>query len=1278
MDRNAQKSDFLTAALACIGDGIIITGVDGVIKYMNAAAEEITGWKKEDACGKLLEEVLTIINAQTNVAIESIINIVLSKGNKAGLPDNSMLITKGGSKKYLSASFSPVKGDKGIAEGVVITFRDIHCIKAMEDELRSERNNFREIFESNPLGMMIVDQNAVVKQVNPSLIKMMNLGPGNTDRQKIGDYLSCVNSLTKGCQGNEKCGLCEIWRAIKKVIASETSLNGFEIQFQMSVSGKESRRWYKLCFVPITENSQKHIMVVIEDITKIKNSEEELISSRDYYLAMFDNFPSMIWRCGTELQCDYFNKKWLQFTGRTLEEEIDTPWPLKVYSDDKKRWHTEWLEKMKLHEPFEIEYRLKRADGEYRWINDRRGPIYDIDGNFIGFMGFCVDITEKKSAEEGKARYEVLAKMARDQILFLDSEGNILDANDAAIQAFGYTAEELLSMKVSSLRANEENPGEFEKADEAGMFKEIDILRKDGSSFPAEVSAQGIDIGGKRLIISISRDITERKIAEEALRESEEKYRQLFHNSSDAIFVREVSKGILSGKLVEVNNTACRMFGCSRDEFFANTPLDFIKIKEISKIRELRDKLYKQKHAALEGEFLSREGSHKDIEIHTHSFELNGKKMMIEIVRDITERKKAEEKILESQSKYQSLFFNMKDAFCLLKICFDAGGAFLDLQFVEGNAVFEQMFHVSQEKLAGKSVTNVYGNYATDIINMIEKHYANGTFKDFKMNEHYIPVLDKWLSISIYSPAPNSLALILKDITKRKVAELELSKAKEQAEAANSAKSEFLANMSHEIRTPINGIVGMIDLTMQTELNYEQRDNLAIAKGCANSLLRIINDILDFSKMEAGKLFIDNITYEIRPLLEEVSRAHSHTADKKSLEFSYTISSGIPHYLVGDPNRLRQVLNNLIGNAIKFTERGEVNVSIKKKLQRDDKIELLFAVSDTGIGVSKEEKSRLFKTFSQVDSSITRNFGGAGLGLVISKKLVEMMGGRMWVESDKGKGSTFYFTIEAIKGEKSEVTPLFQPVMTKSVQKMKILLAEDDNVNQTVIARMLRKHGYCVDIANNGIEAVKKHASGIYDLILMDIQMPKMDGLEATRRIREIEGTQKHTPIIAITAYALQGDRERFIALGADEYLPKPIQMEELYYIIEKTMAEIEKNLTVSGVRLDNDGNVVLVQGCNEDINYIQPRDIIKIEEAYIKLIDSLKGSNSENIEAIAHELKNLCNQIGADELKSAGFQIELAARRGDIGNAVENTRLFEQELNTIRNLYFKEGKDTN
>jgi signal transduction histidine kinase/CheY-like chemotaxis protein len=506
----------------------------------------------------------------------------------------------------------------------------------------------------------------------------------------------------------------------------------------------------------------------------------------------------------------------------------------------------------------------------------------------------------------------------------------------------------------------------------------------------------------------------------------------------------------------------------------------------------------------------------------------------------------------------------------------------------------------------------------------------------------------------------NQVSVALVDITDSKQKEFSLIKAKQAAEAANRVKSEFLANMSHEIRTPLNGMIGMIDLTLLSGLNTEQKENLLTAKSCANSLLHMINDVLDFSKLEAEKLVIETVDFNLKSLIEETIKAHSPLATNKGLELTYSFSANIPLYLKGDPTRLKQVLNNLISNAIKFTERGSVTVTVKHRGDANDGAGLQFDVADTGIGISKEEMGKLFQTFSQVDGSITRKFGGTGLGLAISKQLVELMGGTIWAESRKGKGSHFTFALDFKLASQQQKAGSQTITSNKEAHTMNILLVEDNNIAQKILTRMLKEKGHIVEIANNGLEALKLHGTKKYDTILMDIYMPEMDGIEATRRIREREGFAEHTPIIAVTADALHKEKEHFLTLGMDEYLAKPIDMDELFALLD----QVQGGKSPSHVSVAEEIQPRELRQFSSDQNL---RIINYVEGQINTLKDAIIEKNFSVVEISAHKIKEIANRISAEELKSTAFKIELSAKRGALLEAAEYIQQIEYEFETLK-----------
>ncbi|RIL07712.1 MAG: hybrid sensor histidine kinase/response regulator [Proteobacteria bacterium] len=487
-----------------------------------------------------------------------------------------------------------------------------------------------------------------------------------------------------------------------------------------------------------------------------------------------------------------------------------------------------------------------------------------------------------------------------------------------------------------------------------------------------------------------------------------------------------------------------------------------------------------------------------------------------------------------------------------------------ELRFVAMNRAGEELLGISRHELIGKNDFDFFPEEqacffvekdrevlrAGDVVVIPEepidtKHHGKRILRTKK-----VPLYDE-------AGEPQFLLGISEDITLLKMREEDLRHAKEAAESATKAKSEFLANMSHEIRTPMNGIVGMLDLLLSTELSSEQREYMEIARSSTESLLTIVNDILDISRIEAGRLELYPAEFDLREALKELRILFDARLKQKEMILNLDISQDVPEILSGDPLRIKQVLINLLGNALKVTPNGgQIDITIAVQKISGTNATLEFAVKDSGIGIEPDKQQRIFEYFSQADSSVTRNYGGTGLGLAISSRLVNLMGGQIWVESTPGCGSKFTFTVSLEQSQAKQSQPkvgsadlsLNSQTDLSQSDSLQILLVEDNPVNQRLAAVLLRKLGHNVVIAHNGSEALKICGSQNFDLILMDIQMPGMDGYTASRMIRERESENgARVPIIALTAHAMSEDEERCRQAGMDDFLTKPIEREKLF-----------------------------------------------------------------------------------------------------------------------------------
>lgn len=525
-----------------------------------------------------------------------------------------------------------------------------------------------------------------------------------------------------------------------------------------------------------------------------------------------------------------------------------------------------------------------------------------------------------------------------------------------------------------------------------------------------------------------------------------------------------------------------------------------------------------------------------------------------------------EEKVsLVKSDKYKKLFLNLPVGFAQAQILRDAqSGHNMGYRITDANETFGKYFNLNLADYYGKVISESSIEVLQDINAWFEAYNNSGTkLGELLAVEITMEKLDKVFNTVMYKSENDYINMVVIDITEQKETENKLSSAIKDANAAYKTQSEFLANMSHEIRTPINGILGMLQLTlMADDLQADYRDNLTTAKNCADSLLRLINDILDISKLEAGKYNLREEDFDIRAVIEETVAAQVPLARDKGLDLDCSFGSEIPAVVKGDGQRIQQVLNCLLSNAIKFTNDGGVRVKVAHLDDTVDTIKLRIAVADSGIGIAEEDRNKLFVRFSQVDASDTRKYGGSGLGLVITKQIVELMGGDISVQSKEGLGSTFIVEVplKLIKSAESAEDAANAREEDAAVfslaghSRARILVAEDEPVNQQVIGKLLGMAGYSYDIAENGEKAVELFKQKEYQVALFDVQMPVMDGLAATQEIRaiELEEGRKRLPIIAVTARAMFGDKERILEAKLDDYIAKPYNLNDVVEILNK------------------------------------------------------------------------------------------------------------------------------
>jgi len=1011
-------------------------------------------------------------------------------------------------------------------------------------------------------------------------------------------------------------------------------------------------------------------------------------------------------------------------------------------------------------------------------------------------------------------------------IVTTDPQGLVRICNTAFERLFQYVREEIIGADLNSLVAPSEltrEASEFSRRSEAGEAIQTTTKRRRKNGTQVEVELYGVPmrVGGEDAgTLVIYHDISDRKRAEEALRETNQKLTAIIDGSSLAIAILDLETN------VQIWNPAAeRMFGWNAAEVLGR-PLPVVP----ENAQEFFKKLHKDVTGGLGVSGLEvvaqrKNGSLFDASISRAPWrDASGAiRGTVDMIADITERKQAEEALRSSEERTHLLLNSTAEAIYgvnLLGECTFVNRACLRMLGYREPA---ELLGRNMHEVAHHSWADGSSHSAQDCLIFQSFHKGEGTHDSddvlWRVDGTAIPV-EYWSYPVRQKEQVVGAVVTFVDITERKRAEDALRSAKEQAEEANRAKSEFLANMSHEIRTPMNGILGMTQLTLETKLDNEQREYLGMVKSSADSLLTLLNDILDFSKIEAGKLDLDSSPFALRETMGDALKALGHLAHRKGLELAWHVDRGVPTWLMGDSGRLRQILVNLVMNAIKFTERGEVVVSAKVQSTAPQEVELHFSVRDSGIGISEEKRELIFAAFTQADNSTTRKYGGTGLGLTISQALVKMMNGSISVESEPRKGSVFHFTArlkvpeasfippatvepaalrglralvvddnetnrliltellsqwgmapeqaasgeEALKLLASEshgsapfrlalidaempgmdgfalaervknmpeasamstfmlsstmqsgdiahsheaglagfLTKPVQPselldailkamggreeVATAAVEDIqsaqpsstvgngtRILLAEDNAVNRQLAGRLLEKRGYTVIIAKNGIEALAAVEREEIDMVLMDVQMPEMDGLEAIRAIRSNEKISKrHLPIISLTAHVMKGDREKCIEAGADDYIPKPIQPANLFAAMERMCPrrpDDSQPHAAAPAMTDSLNTPALLERVQGDRGLLA--EIVQLFESALPaalqgLRESIAKEDAEEIARAAHTLKGSVGNFGCGAAFRAVEEMEVSAKGGDMLRTAKAFVVVEGELKQL------------
>jgi PAS domain S-box-containing protein len=1078
---------------------------------------------------------------------------------RRALSGEELVIEKENGGCFYSIYVLPVKNSLGEIFAGMTMWQDITEAKRAEIAAKKFTDEIEDLYNNAPCGYHSLDENGVFVRINNTELKWLGY-----EREEVVEKLKVSDILTPES--------VEVFRKNFPVFKERGWVTDLELEFARKDGSTFSAL---LNSTVIKDEDGKYLMSrsTVFDLTDRKQAEAARARLADIVETSTDLVGSMDLLGKTF----YLNRAGRKMIGFGENEELSQV-SLQGY-------HPDWANEIISKEGIPAAMRDGVWVGETAFLtrDGREIPTSQMilsHKNNAGEVKYIStvarNIAAQKQAEkviqESERRFRALANNSPVGIFQTDANGESIYANERCCEITGLTFEETLGQGwMRALHAE----------DRERIFKAWDESARAGKEFNLEyrfqisdgkvtwVSGRAValkDDDGKTVgYIGTTTDITERKKAEELLRASEERYRQLVDSSLGFICTHD-----LQGRLFSVNSAAAHALGYEPEEMVGRSLEDFLapSVKPtfepyLEQLRELQ---------STEGLMLvmSKSGEKRVWSYLNTLREEPGKPAyVLGYAQDVTEQKRIETALRESEERLILFVENTPAAVAMLDC---------DLRYVMASRRWMTDYKLGSQDIIGRSHYEVF----PDIPDRWKEIHRRGLKGEIiKCDEDPFPRADgsvEWLRWEMHPWHANKghiggIIFFTEVITERKRMEEELAKARDTALESARLKSEFLANMSHEIRTPMNGVMGLTELLLDTELTPLQQDYAQTIQSSGESLLSVINDILDFSKIEAGKLQFDIIDFNLCQTIENVIGLFGGIGRHKNLKLVQPVYKDIVTDLRGDPGRLRQILNNLIGNAIKFTEKGEIVIRVLQEIETDDFVKLRFAVTDTGIGISPASQEHLFRAFTQADGSTTRKYGGTGLGLAISKQLAELMGGEIGVESEVGKGSTFWFTATLEKQPAKDKNKIASPVNLQNAGSpavnnngdvngnssdenghKRILIAEDNPINQKVALAQVKKLGYSADIVSNGIEVLEALTRERYKLVLMDCQMPEMDGFEATEEIRRRENGINYTPIVAVTANAMEGEREKCIAAGMDDYISKPFKPNELAGIISRWM----------------------------------------------------------------------------------------------------------------------------
>jgi len=1187
--RENQRRFYATIEQAAVGIGHVAP--DGRWLWVNRKLCQIMGYPREELLTLTFRDVTHPDDLDSDL---SQVRRMLA-GEIETYSLEKRYLRKDGEIVWVNLTVSLVEKDDGTPDYFISVVEDINRRKASELALAASEERFHSLYRAMNEGVaqheLVFDASGEpvdyrILEVNPAFTNILGLAKTAVEDQ-----------LASTVYGQQPPPYLDVYKRV--------ALTGESTHFETYYPPME-----KAFSIFVFSPSKNQFATVFTDITgqqqierNLKETLGELGRERSFLKSLIQTLPDLVWLKdpdGVYLAC---NPVFERLYGAT-EEEIVGKTDYDFVEEGLANFFRDHDRKAmaKGGPSINEEWLTFAADGHRALFETTKTPMLSPDGEVIGVLGIAHDITRRKRVEhallESSQRYDEVLSGTKDGFWLVDPRGRLIEVNDAYCRQSGYSQEELLNMAITDLDSVQTLLDARQWIEtithEGSAIFETTHRRKDGTNWPVEVSVSYSPIQGGRLFCFL-RDISERKEVE-----------QLGH------LRQRLTEMVYTGdktQLLQVALDAAERLTGSEIGFFHFVERDQETVSlQTWSTRTLKEMCYAEGHGRHYP--ISQAGVWVDCirrrqpVIHNDYPSLAHKKGLPEghatVKRELTVPVLREDRVVAVLGVgNKAVEYDPRDVATATRV------AELGFDFVERRNA-EHELRLSKERLEAAASAGIVGVWEWDVVNdrLIwdsvmyklygrrkedfsgayetwfdalhpeDRAFAEGEIqaalrgeRDYSLefrivwpdgSIHYVKAASRTFHDD--EGKPLRMLGINYDITEQKRAELALIEARDKAEAANQAKSEFLATMSHEIRTPMNVVVGLGDMLLESDIDEEQRQHLLRMQRASNSLLELIDSILDLSKIEAGQIALHTEPLDPALAVENTADLMRVVAENKGLKFEVEIAPQTRHWILGDDRRLHQVLVNLIGNAIKFTEQGAVTVALDT-VAADDGERLRLRVRDTGIGVGPEHLEFIFERFTQVDSSPARRFGGTGLGLTITRRLIELMEGRIWVESELHRGSTFIVELPirrtAAPAETSEGPSAAEPSNPVAMRALRILMAEDSEDNQTLIETYLKKTPYTLVIVQNGEEAVARFQTETFDLILMDMQMPVVDGYEAARAIRDLETqTQaKRTPILALTAHALDGDAQKSLDAGCDGHLTKPIKKATLLKAIGRYAA---------------------------------------------------------------------------------------------------------------------------